>query len=135
MTVKLDDDGDRKPPPGTADLTVRLFLLFGVSDAQQASLAAGKSQKMEKSAWITKLGGKLLPRWQRRWSVLRDGVLNMYKTIDTNGRCTTTFDLHFCSPRVLEQTQKRRYCFSIITPRKSYILSAEVRTLMLKFID
>lgn len=93
----------------------------------QASLAEAKSQKLEKAAWITKLGGKILPRWQRRWSVLRDGVLNMYKTIDTNGRCTTTFDLHFCSPRVLEQTQKRRYCFSIITPRKSYVLSAEVR--------
>jgi len=92
---------------------------------------------LKKSGWLEKLGGKVINRWQRRWSVLKDGVLLMFKSPEIhkqNGPHTTFFDLQFCSPRVAAASFRRSYCFNIMTPGKTYVLSAETGSDMLDWI-
>ncbi|CAG2107228.1 unnamed protein product [Medioppia subpectinata] len=83
---------------------------------------------MEKSGYLTKLGGRL-KTWQRRWFTLKDGVLSYYKSqsdankgkprahikLDKSCRITTTGDSTF---QIITQNNKKVYYLtadSIIT--------------------
>ncbi|XP_072031714.1 pleckstrin homology domain-containing family H member 1-like isoform X2 [Amphiura filiformis] len=90
-----------------------------------------KKETMEKSGWLTKLGGRV-KSWKRRWFVLKNGELRYYKSQnDTNRKPRGQVPLDSMC-KILRS--EGSLTFELVTAKRTYYLTAESSILMEEWI-
>jgi len=78
---------------------------------------------VEKTGWLVKEGGSI-KTWKKRYFVLKNGDLSYYKNPGEEALGTISL-AEATSGIEISDSKKKSYCFQIVTPNRTYLLSAE----------
>ncbi|XP_067143938.1 uncharacterized protein CG43867-like isoform X2 [Centruroides vittatus] len=73
------------PPDAVSSDTISIVSVEPQAVKMSITQVSPKKESLEKSGYLTKLGGKF-KTWRRRWFVLKNGTLSYYKTQNDVGR-------------------------------------------------
>lgn len=79
---------------------------------------------VEKTGWLVKEGGSI-KTWKKRYFVLRNGELSYFKNPGEEALGTIALVGGATSGIEISDSKKKPHCFQIVTPSRTYLLSAD----------
>eukprot|EP01128_Nolandella_sp_AFSM9_P005043 TRINITY_DN2386_c0_g1_i1.p1 TRINITY_DN2386_c0_g1~~TRINITY_DN2386_c0_g1_i1.p1 ORF type:complete len:456 (+),score=99.70 TRINITY_DN2386_c0_g1_i1:117-1484(+) len=88
----------------------------------------------KKEGYLTKEGGRV-KSWKRRWFVLGKETLSYYKTHKALKKVLGVIPLREVLKVTAIDHKKNPYMFTVVTPRRSYLIYADSRLIMKEWLD